>query len=85
MGDMGEGWDVYKKARQEKKRSNAKFSADLLEEKGVPFDTANGIHLIIDYNGTIVDFWPTTGKFIFRKSHFAGRGVRNLLKKLGLK
>lgn len=84
MGDMAEGWDEIKKNSQAKRRSNAQWSAQLLTDKKVGFKTANGIHLIVEHNDFVVDFWPSTGKFIFRDIQIKGRGVFNLLKKLGV-
>ena len=83
MGDMGEGWDEFKKRGQAKRRSNAEQSAQILTDRKIGFKTANGIHLIIEHNDFVVDFWPSTGKFIFRNSEIKGRGVFKLIKRLG--
>jgi len=83
MGDMGEGWDEHKLQRQAKKRSNAIRSTQILNDKGVSFTSHNGgIHLVIEHNNHVVDYWPSTGKFIFRDMTLTGRGVYKLLKKL---
>ena len=84
MGDMGEGWDEYKKERQAKKLSNKENSIRLLIEKNIYFESRNNeIHLIVKHNGFVVDFWASTGKFIFRNAQIKGRGVFNLIKYLG--
>ena len=84
MGDMGEGWDQYKVNRQAKKLSNKEQSIRLLIERKVYFESRNNeVHLIVRHNDFVVDFWPSTGKFIFRNAQINGRGVFNLLKYLG--
>ena len=78
-------WDEFSKAMkeqsQERRANNRESSAAILTNKGIPFESKNGgAHLIV--NGGEVDFWPGTGKWIFRQSRKQGRGVRQLLKAL---
>lgn len=83
---MGEGWNEYKKERQVKKLNNKENSIRILISNNVYFESRNNeVHLIVKHDGVIVDFWPSTGKFIFRNSSIKGRGVFNLLKKLKVK
>lgn len=80
MSEDGEIWAEIKADRQAKKEENRIQSMALLEEKGIEvlvLSENNGHCRIGDY-----DFWPTTGKFINRKTQQAGRGVFSLLKKL---
>ncbi len=81
MGDMGDdfrAWTEYKKA---KRRSNTEYSTKLLQGIGVKFESKNlGSHLIIEGKECLIDFWPSTGKFIPRDGTKKGRGVNNLLK-----
>lgn len=68
--------------RKEKKKSNMEFSTELLLENHIDFTAHNGgIHLIVENQ---FDFWPSTGKFINRKTKKSGRGVQNLLHLLNL-
>ena len=83
MGEMGEFWRDVSDARQEKRADNREKSVTILKEKGIRFESRNnGAHLIIKYYNTIVDFWPGTGKYIFRTEAKRGRGVFNLLRHL---
>jgi len=57
-------------------------SADILRRNNIPFvSNNNGIHLMVG-NPVVADFWPSTGKYIFRNPRIVGRGVFNLLKEL---
>ncbi len=85
MGDMGEMFKEWKEAKKEKKLSNLGFSTNKLEELGVSFEKKNGgVHLVITHNDKIVDFWPSTGKFKFRNKKKYCRGLKKLIKELGL-
>lgn len=70
-------WDAEKKA---KRAENLSKSTIYLTQHGIKFESLNnGIHLKVkDF-----DFWPSTGKFINRKTKQNGRGVFNLVKLLG--
>jgi len=68
----------------EKKDHNKEWSTEFLHWIGLPIVSKNkGIHLIVC---DAVDFWPTTGKWIFRKNTIlqrsTGRGVKKLVKQL---
>lgn len=77
---MGEVFNEWNKVKKEKKRSNKEYSTELLKNKGVKYESRNaGVHLIIHTEDGLIDFWPSTGKFITRKG-VSGRGVKNLLK-----
>jgi hypothetical protein len=77
LGEIFEGW---RDQRREKKAGNRASSTALLQERGVQFESKNdGVHLIVRGNGAVVDFWPSTGKFIVRGGR-TGRGVFKLLR-----
>lgn len=86
MGDMGEFWNdikpAMKEASKERRRANRENSADMLRACGIEFESRNGgAHLIVKGRlGQTIDFWPGTGKFIVRKPHRTGRGVRQVMK-----
>lgn len=67
---------------QENKAYNIRESVALLELCMIPFKTSNGIHYIIEKDDIVIDFWPSTGKYIYRKTKKTGRGVFNLLKEI---
>ena len=72
---------AMKEQSQDRRANNRESSAAILTNKEIPFESKNGgAHLIV--NGGEVDFWPGTGKWIFRKSRKQGRGVLQLLKAL---
>ena len=59
------------------------FSTTLLIDKNVPFDSfKNGDHLHVKKNGFSIDYYPSTGLWIDRKTKKKQRGVYNLLKYL---
>lgn len=85
MSDLSEAFKAMKQHKKAKKVSNLEYSTNLLNIKRVEFVSNNeGIHLVINHNGMIADFWPSTGKYQIRgKGYF--RGVKNLLSALGVK
>jgi hypothetical protein len=83
--DMSAIWRAIKKERQEKRASNREASSLILQRKGISFEVKNfDAHLIVTHEGQVVDFWPGTGKYIFRGSTVRGHGVFNLLKALNV-
>lgn len=89
MGDMGEYWrDVkpfLKEQSRKKRASNQENSTAILRATGVKFEQKNnGVHLIVKHNDKVVDFWPSTGRFICRSRKKDDFGVFNLLKYLGV-
>lgn len=62
MGDMGEAFRDYSKFQKEKRRNNLIYNTDLLIKSEVNFTSKNGgVHLIIEVNNMILDFYPSTG------------------------
>lgn len=81
MGDMGDDFRAMKVVSGEKKSGNKKFSTKMLSDNGIDFESKNGgVHLIVNADGPIIDFWPSTGKFICRKTGRESRGVKKLIK-----
>jgi hypothetical protein len=84
MGDTYLDLEAMRKRSKEKRAHNRENSALLLQERGIQFESKNGgAHLIVTHNGKTVDFWPGTGKFVFRRSTKHGRGVKTLISALG--
>ncbi len=81
--------DLYaeqKEDQRQQKEHNKNWSTEFLHWIGLPIVSKNdGIHLIVC---DAVDFWPSTGKWIFRteakKLHWVqkGRGVKKLVAQL---
>ena len=81
MSDIAEIYKALKEHNKEKKQQNKKSSIALLDKIKVQYTTNNdGIHLIVQSGRGIIDFWPTTGKFIARRTKYTGRGVNNMIK-----
>lgn len=91
--DMAEMFQAMKEASQEKRAGNRENGPKVLMQNGFGFQIKNnGAHIIVDRiknldseNNSLkyfVDYWPGTGKWIFRKLDLNGRGVFNLVKKL---
>lgn len=78
--ELGELYGAWREHKKEKKENNQKNSVTILEENGVQFTKLSSTHLRISE----FDYWPSTGLFIHRKTQKRGRGVFNLLKKLGV-
>lgn len=82
MGDMGDDFNAFKKAGQQKRWRNLENSTRILKEHGIPFETYNnGIHLKVGP----FDFWPSTGLYMHSKTQKTGRGVFNLIKESEVK
>lgn len=68
-----------KEASRDKRASNTVRSTQILVDHGIKFESKNnGAHLIVTGLNGLIDFWPSTGKYIVRKGG-DGRGVFNLL------
>lgn len=81
---MGEYWrDVkpYLKERRKKHVANSgKGIPGRLESEGLEFDFYESTRqFAIHAPGETVDYWATTGTWIFRKSKKRGRGIGSLL------
>jgi predicted Ser/Thr protein kinase len=78
MSELGDTFKALHEYKKEKKANNIDGSLSLLESMGVE-------HKVLSYNNhhTLVvgriDFWPSTGKWIDRKTKRYGRGIRKLL------
>jgi hypothetical protein len=92
--DMADDFNALKSILREqsirKRQHNRESSPQVLDRYGVEYETRNdGIHLIVrggEGNGTIVDFWPGTGKWIARDAtKSSGRGVFRMIEWLGVK
>ena len=78
--DMGEMFNAYRKDRQAKRERNREYSAKILLEAGISFESKNGgAHLIVEGK---YDFWPGTGLWRSRLSQAKGRGVTKLIARL---
>ena len=86
MSEIGETFAAIREEGKVKRQSNTVASTAILVHKEVKFESKNnGAHLIVTHGTKVVDFWPATGKFISRVSPKNSRGIKNLLKYLGVK
>ena len=81
---LGDYFRDVKTIKQQKRESNRIRGVELLNKHGIAFVAKNdGAHLIVTHNGRTADYWPGTGKFIFR-DRGKGRGIFSLLKIFGI-
>lgn len=86
MGDVGDTFKAFKEQGKSRRHFNMKRGPEILREHGISFTSHNdGAHLIVITDDYTVDFWPSTGKWIFRKLNKSGRGVLKLVEMLGVK
>ena len=80
MSEMGELFSAWKELKKEKKNLNKTQSKQILIDHSIPFDEKNsGLHLVLHSCRGVIDFWPSTGKWIHRHSGIPRRGVFRLL------
>lgn len=83
MSDMGDDFRALKEHSKSKRAANRQGGARALLVAGIPFESKNGgAHLIVG-TGRDFDFWPGTGKWVGRRGQGNGRGVRNLITRIG--
>lgn len=82
MSELGETFKAMREHGKAKRQSNSEFSIEALKRHGVEFEMLNphGPHLRVGE----IDFWPSTGLFINRRTQKRSRGIHNLLTKLGI-
>lgn len=82
MGDMAEVFREMTKYQKEKRRNRLIANTEKLKAANVNFESKNnGVHIIINHNGKIIDFYPSTGLFWDRKNpKNKKRGIDKLLK-----
>lgn len=85
MSDSGDVYRAMKEDSKERRARNRDKSPAILRKHGIAYHSRNGgAHLIIVEDLSVVaDFWPGTGKWIFRRGSKEGRGVFSLIKELG--
>lgn len=80
MSEVGDIFGIIKEQNKVKKQSNLDYSTALLLETDFSVQIKNaGVHLIVGNNGVVVDFWPSTGKWIVRGG-ITSRGVGGLIR-----
>jgi len=85
MSEIGDTFKIIKEQNKVKKQSNLDYSTALLLETKFSVSINNGgVHLVVANNGVIVDFWPSTGKWIIRGG-ITSRGVNGLIRFLDKK
>ena len=73
-------YDQQKADGRDRKSRNKDWSTKHLAELEIPFTSHNeGVHLVV---AEMVDFWPSTGKWMFRNGKSVGRGIKPLIKEL---
>jgi hypothetical protein len=73
-------FNALKDVNKEKKAQNRQHSTELLQANQIDFVSRNdGVHLTIKSGGGVVDFWPSTGLWIDRRTGMRKRGVMKLV------
>ena len=80
MSELGETFRAYRLDRRKKKDENQDSSIAILVNNGIEFKKFTEQHLRVAGD---FDFWPRTGTFINLKTREIGRGVYNLLARIG--
>lgn len=76
MSELGDDFKAWREDKRDKKENNYNRALDLLAEHGIKFERLSESHLRIGE----IDYWPSTGLFINRKTKKRGRGIINLIK-----
>lgn len=50
-----------------------------LEQNGIVYEAKSETHFVVEGNEGFIDYWPTTGKWIDRKTSKEGFGARKLV------
>jgi hypothetical protein len=80
MSEIADIFNALKELKKERKQNNLEYSTQLLIDKNISFESKNyGVHLIVNHNNKIIDFWPSTGKWKDRKKSHYCRGVKKLI------
>ncbi len=84
MGDMGDVFNAFREAKKERHAKNYESNHAEVRRLHLSFETKNGgEHLVMDFSGEAVDFWPSSGKWHLRRQHKYGNGLGKLLKHFG--
>lgn len=82
---LGDYFRDLRAVQQQQRGTNRERGAEILLAIGVSFESKNfGAHLVVSHAGQTVDYWPGTGKYIFRNRTRKGRGIFRLLRALGI-
>jgi len=81
MSDLSEDFTALREYSKEKRAMNREFAVKRLNQESIEFTVHNeGAHFVVNSAKGKIDFWPGTGKFIFRERNMTGRGIFNLIK-----
>lgn len=83
MSELGEMFKFMDELKKERRASNTEKSTSILIEKAINFESKNGgAHLIVKHGGKVIDYWPSTGLWVDRKTMKRKGGVFQLIKYL---
>lgn len=83
MGDMGDIWRETKEAREldsrRRRDRNREHAKQRLNDEDIKYTSHNNDnHWKINIKHLIIDYWPTTGKWI-SQTRGQGRGIKSLI------
>lgn len=87
LNEVNEAFRAYRESRKEKKAFNLRRSTEMLKYLQIQFITHNsGVHLVINHDNKIIDFYPSTGLWIDRfNKDMKRRGIKSLLSYINVK
>lgn len=85
MSDVGEDYRAWDMRKKEVKAKNRAESIERLNTSMIQFYSKNnGEHLILNGVEGVIDFWPSTGRWVDRKTKRNGYDARGLFSFMGL-
>ena len=64
-----------------RKQTDRQYALALLKKHNIDYKVKNGgSHLVVKGNGKVIDFWPTTQRFVIRGQEEHYHGVALLIK-----
>lgn len=87
MSELKEDFIAMRRRSKAKKKDNKAKSTGILDDLKIPYESKNnGLHLIINYQGKLINFWPSTGNWQYVRSTDKDmhRGIFLLLKEFGI-
>lgn len=81
MSDLAEMYDNWREESKRRRMTHREWATKALDALGIDFESKNkGAHLIVRCAGKTIDYWPGTGKWIYRATKAGKRGIRSLMR-----
>ena len=83
MGELAESFREFRAWRQEKRVSQFHKNTEILENCGIKFEIKNDGYHYIHRGKTVLNFWPSSGKFRSNDGKISGFGIEKFIKLVG--